>query len=355
MSIVPARARASATWLAAAALSIAFASVASAQVPTPTVTGPIAAPDIPGTPTRNYIFFAANQAGPRSNHAGPLAEQGYTETEYFFSGSAHAYAASSALATATVVAGPYPYMTRMVVREPADKRRFNGVVLVEWYNVTNGFDAENLWFYDWEHILGQGYVWVGVSAQTIGVNTLTTWNPGRYGSLNVGIQSPPTSVTDPDALSYDIFSQAGEAIRNDAAQVLNGLKPKLIIATGESQSAFRLANYVNNINPLGNVYDGFLMLSTIGQQIRPDLTQPVFKVLTEYDVQAAEASIRQPNTSKYRSWEIAGQSHVDQHLRDSREPLELRDNPLAYPIASSSEAQLAPTCGVPQLHAAADG
>ena len=91
------------------------------------------------------------------------------------------------------------------------------------------------------------------------------------------------------------------------------------------------------------------MLSTIGQQIRPDLTQPVFKVLTEYDVQAAEASIRQPNTSKYRSWEIAGQSHVDQHLRDSREPLELRDNPLAYPIASSSEAQLAPTCGVPQL------
>jgi Alpha/beta hydrolase domain len=126
MSVVPARA--SATWLAAAALSVAFASVASAQVPTPTVTGPIAAPDIPGTPTRNYIFFAANQAGPRSNHAAPLAEQGYTETEYFFSGSAHAYAASSPLATATVVAGPYPYMTRMGVREPADKRRFNGVV-----------------------------------------------------------------------------------------------------------------------------------------------------------------------------------------------------------------------------------
>jgi Alpha/beta hydrolase domain len=79
-------------------------------------------------------------------------------------------------------------------------------------------------------------VWVGVSAQTIGVNTLTTWNLGRYGSLSVGIQNPPPSVTDRDALSYDIFSQAGEAIRNDAGIVLNGLKPKLIIATGESQS-----------------------------------------------------------------------------------------------------------------------
>lgn len=335
------RARAAVTWLAAATLSVVFATTASAQVPTPSVTGPIPAPDIPGTPTRNYIFFA-------SNH--PLAEQDYTETEYFFSGMANAYTVSSALTTATGTVGSYPYTARMVVREPADKRRFNGVVLVEWLNVTNGFDAENLWFFDWEHILHEGYAWVGVSAQHVGVNELKTWNPSRYGSLNVSIASPPASVTDTDALSYDIFSQAGEAIRHPGpVNVLNGLKPKVIIATGESQSAFRLAAYVNNINPLGNVYDGFLLLSSIGQKIRTDLSQPVFKVLTEYDVQAAEASVRQPNTSKFRSWEIAGQSHVDQHLRESREPLELRDNPLNYPIASSSEAQLAPTCTIPTI------
>jgi hypothetical protein len=343
MSMKPTRprTRASAPLLAAAILWVALATAASSQVPTPTVTGPIPAPDIPGAPTRNYIFFA-------SNH--PLAQQGYTETEYFFSGTANAYSAPSALATGSVVAGPYPYTTRMVVREPADKRRFNGIVLVEWYNVTNGFDADNLWFYDWEHILAEGYVWVGISAQHIGVNDLKAWNPSRYGSLNVSIASPPASVTDADALSYDIFSQAGEAIRNPGpVNVLNGLQPKLIIATGESQSAFRLAAYINNVNPLGNVYDGFLALSTIGQQIRTDIKQPVFKVLTEYDVQAAEASIRQPNTHLYRSWEIAGQSHVDQHLRDSREPLELRDNPLAYAIPSSGEAQLAPTCGIPEL------
>jgi len=28
----------------------------------------------------------------------------------------------------------------------------------------------------------------------------------------------------------------------------------------------------------------------------------------------------------FRTWEVAGTSHVDQHLRNSREPLELRDN-----------------------------
>jgi hypothetical protein len=51
----------------------------------------------------------------------------------------------------------------MGVRRPADPKRFNGTVLVEWDNVTNLFDAENFWFFGWEHIMRAGYVWVGVS------------------------------------------------------------------------------------------------------------------------------------------------------------------------------------------------
>jgi hypothetical protein len=68
----------------------------------------------------------------------------------------------------------------MVVRRPADPKMFNGTVLVEWYNVTNGFDAENVWFFDWEHILGEGYIWVGVSAQQVGINALLAFNSSRY-------------------------------------------------------------------------------------------------------------------------------------------------------------------------------
>src|SRR5256886_14334069 len=68
-------------------------------------------------------------------------------------------------------------------------------------------------------------------------------------------------------------------------------------------------------------------LSTIGQRIRQDLSTPVFKVLTEFDITGFnEANVRQNDTAKFRTWEVAGTSHVDQHLRDSREPLELRDN-----------------------------
>ena len=72
------------------------------------------------------------------------------------------------------------------MRRPADPKRFNGTVLVEWDNVTNQFDAENVWFFDWEHMMRAGYVWVGVSAQTVGVAALNKWSPDRYGTLDVG-------------------------------------------------------------------------------------------------------------------------------------------------------------------------
>jgi hypothetical protein len=121
------------------------------------------------------------------------------------------------------------------------------------------------------------------------------------------------------------------------------LKPKRIFAIGESQSAGRLATYANSIQPLTNTYDGFLLLSAVGRKIRSDLSVPVFKISTEYDVASGDAAARQPATAKFRAWEVAGTSHVDQHLRASREPLELRDN------GNSLEAAMAPQCEVPEI------
>jgi hypothetical protein len=116
-----------------------------------------------------------------------------------------------------------------------------------------------------------------------------------------------------------------------------------VIAIGESQSASRLATYANSIQPLANLYEGILLLSSLGNRIRTDLDVPVFKVLTEFDVTALEATVRQPDTDLFATWEVAGTSHVDKHLRASREPLELRD------LGVSSEALLAPTCGVTSI------
>ena len=308
----------------------AFAGAASGAVPNPLVTGPIASTAIPGSTAHNYIFFS-------SDHG--LQAAGYIEEEYFIEGVANRYNTPTA-ATGTVRDNNHPYRTRIVVRRPANPRDFNGTVLVEWYNVTNGFDAENIWFFNWEHVLRSGYAWVGVSAQRVGVDALKAWSPSRYGALDV---TQGGTVTD-DGLSYDIFSQAGQAIRNPVGiNVLGNLKPRTFIATGESQSAGRLATYANSVMPLGNVWDGVLLLSAFGSLMRTDLQVPVFKVLFEWDIETGEAAVRQPDTSVFHRWEVAGTAHVDHHLRLSREPLELRDN------GTSSEATLAPQCGVPNI------
>jgi Alpha/beta hydrolase domain len=312
--------------LAAVTCVIGFSALAaSAQIPNPKVTGPIASTAVPGDPSHNYVFFSADHG---------LAAAGYIEEEYFIEGTAKTFTTPTE-ATGAVSSTGNPYKTRIVVRRPADAAKFNGTVLVEWSNVTNGFDAENLWFFAWEHILRAGYAWVGVSAQQVGVNRLETWNPARYGSLSVAAD---------DSLCYDIFSQAGQAIRHpQGINVLGNLKPKTYLAVGESQSAFRLASYVNSVMPLGNVWDGVLLESTFGQAIRTDLQVPVFKVLWEWDTQSGEAAVRQPDTKLFHRWEVAGTAHVDHHLRLSREPLELRD------LGTSSEAALAPTCQVPNI------
>jgi hypothetical protein len=316
---------------AGALASFLLAGAAAAAVaPVPTVTGPIASADVPGASTHRYTFFATNHE---------LASHGYVEQEFFVEGRANRYT-TPAQATGTIVDGNHPYKTRIVVRRPADARRFNGTVLVEWDNVTNGFDAENVWFFAWEHILRDGYVWVGVSPQNVGVTALKKFSSERYRGFDVTDNGTVTG----DGLSFDIFSQAGQAIRSPGAiDMLGGLEPRHVFAVGESQSASRLATYVNSIHPLARVYDGFLLLSSLNQKIRTDLDAPVWKISTEYDVGAGEANARQPDTAMIRSWEVAGTAHVDHHLRQSREPLELRDN------GTSSEATMAPTCGVPTI------
>jgi hypothetical protein len=309
---------------------LAYLAVSVHAVPNPVVTGPIASPAIPGQPSRDHTFFA-------SDH--PLAVHGYIEEEFFIEGMANRYNTPTG-ATGSVIDSGHSYRTRVVVRRPASNKKFNGTVLVEWINVTNGFDAENLWFFAWEHILRSGYAWVGVSAQRVGVDQMKAWNPGRYGALDV---TKGGTITN-DALSYDIFMQAGQALRYPhIVNMLGNLKAKTFIATGESQSAQRLSIFVNSIMPLGNVFDGAFLLSNFGQPVRPDPVVPVWKLLFEWDLEFGEAAIRMADSPVFRTWEVAGTAHVDHHLRLSREPLELRD------IGVSSEAAFAPSCAVPTI------
>jgi hypothetical protein len=269
-----------------------------------------------------------------------LAPLGYRTDEFFVSGTASSYKLSSAATTDgrwnAVPAETVPYTTRIVTVRPSDTKKFNGTVVVEWLNVSGGADGAADWIGLHREILRNGYAYVGVSAQKIGVeggpsllaagNPLKKANPERYGRLN----HPG------DAFSYDIFSQAGSILRAPS-NVLTPLVPKRVIAVGESQSAVFLTTYVNAVDPLAKVYDGFLVHSRFGNagtlenasmipaaglpryiKFRPDLRAPVITVITETDLLDSNIpgyhGARQPDNDRLRVWEVAGTAHADNYM-----------------------------------------
>src|SRR5262252_2324168 len=123
----------------------------------------------------------------------------------------------------------HPFKTRIVVRRPAMPARFNGTVVVEWTNVSEGFDNEVEWFHSGEHFVRAGYAWVGVSAQNVGVIALKQRMADRYSALDV----TDNDTVKGDGLSYDIFTTAGLAVRGKSGQnILGGLRPDRVIASG---------------------------------------------------------------------------------------------------------------------------
>src|SRR6266508_723960 len=299
---------------------------ASASVPVPTVIGPLAS-DPPGSTGRNYPFFATDMV---------LSDFGYIEQEFFFDGTANRYNApapsggtgnnAASAPTADIVSSGHAYRSRMLVRRPVDATRFNGVVVVEWLNVTNGFDTDVHWLYQKEFFLRAGYACVGVSAQNAGLsnqpNGIKNWSPARYGTLNVTAGGTLTG----DVLSYDIYSQAAQAIRS-VPVVMGDLPVQMVIAIGQSQSAGRLGIYLNAIHVRDPIYDGAVLASG-GQIIRNDLTVPVIKLLTETEFamnSVNQIPVLQPDTDKIRIWPVAGSSHSEQYSLLSRAAFLKRD------------------------------
>lgn len=283
---------------------------------------------------------AGSRGGPGTATPVDLAAAGYVEEEFFLSGEATSFVPNGELSTDgkwdVVADEAAPFTTRMLVRRPDDATVFSGTVLVEWFNVSSNVDVDVDFGFASDEILRSGDVWVGVSAQQVGITSteggdfgvdalgLRAWDPERYGDL----EHPG------DAYSYDIFSQAGHALRNPrGTDPLAGYDVEQILAMGESQSAFRLLTYVNAVHPLAEAYDGFLIHSRDGggaplvagddlvpsvSQVRTDLDVPVLQLVTETDLfglrpGSAFPDARQADTDTVRTWEMAGTAHADAH------------------------------------------
>jgi hypothetical protein len=277
-----------------------------------------------------------------------LDSVGYVEEEYAASGTATSYVAPGELgADGRWTLRPdatAPYRTRVLVRRPADADAMSGTVVVEWLNVSGGADANPDYVMLEEEIARRGHVWVGVSAQRIGVEggPVLVTAPGGEGIAGKGLKAiDPArygSLEHPgDGFAFDIFTQVARAVRA-GGPITAGQRPDQVLAVGESQSAVALTTYYNGVQPIAGAFDGFLVHSrgsvalplvgpgehadlagSIGGGavlLRDDLDVPALVLQAEGDVIGvlSSYSVRQDDTDTYRLWEVAGTAHADTRL-----------------------------------------
>ena len=269
-----------------------------------------------------------------------LSPYGYVEHEFQMSGTANTYDrdgrwTSDGQWNTKVARANRPYATRMLVRRPADPAKFNGIVVVEWLNNTAIMDVDVIWAQSHLELMREGYAWVGVSTQTLGVRALRAWDRQRYNELHLTT----------DGVSYEVFSQAAQAVRHQSDVVLGGLPVTGVIGAGESQSAIRLTTYINAFQAQAvQVYDAMLVysrfplaaplkdgitaLSPSKVYIRSDNALKILQLETEQDVFFFRYRLaRQDNTELLRTWELAGASHYDDYGVSKLLPQYQRDLP----------------------------
>jgi hypothetical protein len=319
--------------------------------PGPAITGPIT---------------GGEHGRPFGSYFGDMKHLGYVEEEYFLEGIALRYSHDEVLTRDGMwdvkPGNPTPYKTRILVRKPIDPAKFNGTVVLEWANVSNGYEIS---FADPPGLYQNGFAYISVSAQTNGIygypdnpQGLIAWDTARYSSLNI-----------PDeGVCYDIFTQAAKSAGPNRAGYINGKDPmaglavKKLIGIGGSQSGTRVTAYVNGVQPIEGVFDALMPMLNAGTsadfedtiahpnrtehsrsipaKIRTDLKTKIFVINTETEALFYFVN-RQPDTDSFRAWEVAGSAHAPtrtmQLIRQKTDRDGLTDSLGGYPAVRASD------------------
>ncbi|NOT26016.1 MAG: hypothetical protein HOP16_07920 [Acidobacteria bacterium] len=286
------------------------ATVASVQgqsgTPLPTVSAPVTGPG---------AMFPGLQRVPAGTSP---AEQKYSVTEYFVSGTASGK----------------PYTTRILVRKPEDASRFSGIVVAEPMHASG-----NSWmfFFTRNYMMQHGHISVEIAPQKAGTEaTIVPSNPQRYASISL-----------PDAgQANDIMAQVGALLKgNGPTSPLAGLRVRRLFMMGTSQSAGTLRGYLpthgTSRMPDGKpIFDGFLATSTAGMPI-PKVDVPLIQIATQTEVfrGAAEGSAYRRADGdapgdQYRLFEIAGMPHNDSRENPTYSPDPCKMPVTKYPVGS---------------------
>lgn len=248
---------------------------------------------------------------------GDISKYDYIEEEYFLSGMAQSCQPVGELSWdgrwTVEMQNAGSYETRILVHRPANGDKFNGTVIVEWADMSNGYE---LTYSEAQGIYENGFAYVSVTADQEGADSLREWDHERYGDLNI-----------PDAgMAYDIFTQAARATgpqrQAGAIDPMDGLEVKRTVAVGVSDAGSAVLSYANGVQPIEDTFDALIIAvcggearafgsdtNTIETLVRSDLTVPVM-VLNSQSEALSYAQYRQPDTDLFCSWEIAGASHA---------------------------------------------
>jgi Alpha/beta hydrolase domain len=255
---------------------------AQAKQELPQVSGPIVV-----TPTSRPFLGSGDRYG----------AQGYVEEEFFISGTAYTYDwVGKTGHRVKVVAGPGPYVTRILVRRPRDPARFSGNVEVNILNASLGVDlggpADTLHFAD------RGDVWIGITSKALSAGALEKFDPERYRPLDWSNPAPPALRCDTpsivpsymlggkeglaamakagmqqslpgteDGLIWDMIGQLGQLLKSeDRSRILPGFSKPWLYMTGTSQSAIYLRTWLAGFHSRYRtadrkpVFDGYLAI-----------------------------------------------------------------------------------------------
>jgi len=317
--------------------------------PVPAVSGPI-----PVT-AHSWPWIAANHT------AGPidLAHVGYIEEEYIVKGRARVFDWPSIDHLSSIAEGPY--VTRILVRSPADPRRFSGTAWVEPLNPSMRYDLPLVWGDTHDYLVSHGDIWVGVTVKPVAIQSLQEFDAQRYGELQMpnplplratcppsvlpmprGGLPPESSPRSENGLIWDILSQTAAFLRDPPpAHPLHRFHLQRLFMMGDSQSGAFVLTYANAIHPFvtsangGPLYDGYIATVASGpstpiRQCAQPVTQgdprgiiqprgvPIMTIVSETEMVALH---RRPDSDRFpdlfRRYEVAGASHV--HASDGQD------------------------------------
>ncbi len=199
---------------------------------------------------------------------------------------------------------------------------------MEWLDAAGSAETAAEWAATQTELIRGGFGWAGVSVRQAASDGLKAWDPERY-----------TDLRHPgDDHAYDMFSQAGAAVREIAGEMGPDVR---LIAAGMSAAAQRISAYVDDIDRSAGIFDGFLVhCPPASARFGNNTRVPTLVLQTETEIASSGyGSTARPDAECFRLWEIAGAARIDAYAQAMAglHPVERKPSEVIAALASGAK------------------